>query len=84
MTATLATLPTDIILSISAFLNNPLDLLSLSQVCRTARIFSLRLTNIRLRGREDLPFRVPCISSVGIILVQIGASSTPVASSTMA
>ena len=32
MTATLATLPIDIILSISAFLSNPLDLLSLSQV----------------------------------------------------
>ena len=50
MTTTLATLPIDIILSISAFLGNPLDLLSLSQVCHTARIFSLRLTNIRLRG----------------------------------
>ena len=42
MTATLATLPIDIILSISAFLSNPLDLLSLSQVCRATHIFSLR------------------------------------------
>ena len=38
MTATLATLPIDIILSISAFLSNPLDLLSLSQVCPTTHI----------------------------------------------
>ena len=38
MTATLATLPIDIILSISAFLSNPLDLLSLSQVRPTTRI----------------------------------------------
>ena len=42
MTATLATLPLDIILSISAFLNSPLDILSLSRVCRTTRIFTLR------------------------------------------
>ena len=42
MTATLATLPIDIILSISAFLINPLDLLSLSQVRRTTHLFSLR------------------------------------------
>ena len=41
-TATLATLPIDIILSTSAFLSNPLDLLSLSQVCPTTHIFSLR------------------------------------------
>ena len=42
MTATLATLPLEIILSISAFLNNPLDVLSLSHVCRTTHIFTLR------------------------------------------
>ena len=41
MTATLATLPTDIILSISAFLSNPLDHLSLSQVRRITHIFNL-------------------------------------------
>lgn len=35
MTATLATLPLDAILCISAFLSNPLDVLSLSQVRRT-------------------------------------------------
>jgi hypothetical protein len=34
MIATLATLPLDVILCISAFLNNPLDVLSLSQVRR--------------------------------------------------
>ena len=39
MTATLATLPIDIILSVSAFLSDPLDLLSLSQVCPTTQIF---------------------------------------------
>ena len=42
MTATLATLPIDVILSISAFLNNPLDVLSLSHVCHTTHIFTLR------------------------------------------
>ena len=45
MTATLATLPLDIILSISAFLSNPLDLLSLSQVCPTTQI-SASVTNL--------------------------------------
>ena len=44
MTATLATLPIDILLSISAFLSNPLDLLSLSQVRPTTHIFNLRPT----------------------------------------
>ena len=42
MTATLATPPLDLILSISAFLSNPLDILSLSHVCRTAHVFTLR------------------------------------------
>ena len=41
MIATLATLPVEIILSISAFLSNPLDVLSFSQVCRTTHIFSV-------------------------------------------
>ena len=51
MTATLATLPIDIILSISAFLSNPLDLLSLSQVRPTTRISTSDTNpNIRLRG----------------------------------
>ena len=40
MTATLATLPLDIILSISALLSDPLDLLSLSQVRRTTQILA--------------------------------------------
>ena len=47
MTATLATLPLDIILSISAFLSNPLDLLSLSQVRRTTHIFQPRTLTLR-------------------------------------
>ena len=42
MTATLATLPLEIILSISAFLSNPLDVLSLSHVCRATHIFTLQ------------------------------------------
>ena len=45
MTATLATLPIDTILSISAFLSNPLDLLSLSLVCPTTQI-SASVTNL--------------------------------------
>ena len=54
MTATLATLPIDIILSISVFLSNPLDLLSLSQVCPTTHISTSEtnpnIINNRLRG----------------------------------
>ena len=41
MTATLATLPVDVIICISVFLSNPLDILSLSQVCHTGHIFTL-------------------------------------------
>ncbi len=54
--------------------------------CVVPLIFSPSDANdyIRLCVREDLPPRVPYISSVGIVLVQISASSTPVASSTMA
>ena len=45
MTATFTTLPLEIILSISAFLSNPLDVLSLSHVCRTTHIFTPIRTN---------------------------------------
>ena len=51
MTATFATLPTDIILSIRAFLSDPLDLLSLSQVCRTTRISDTNLTFAHLDAK---------------------------------
>ena len=58
MIATLATLPVDIILSISAFLSNPLDVLSLSQVCHTTHIFSVghqRLNSLSYTLRPAAP-----------------------------
>ena len=60
MTATLATLPLDIILCISAFLSNPLDVLSLSQVCRTTHVFTLdtdALCALRLAAPRCLHLR---------------------------
>ena len=55
MTATLATLPIEIILSISAFLSNPLALLSLSQVSYSSYFQPPTLTYIRMRGHYIRP-----------------------------